>query len=71
MTLDAGRGRDPCHGMAHSMRMVLALYLIAMIAVIIGLDVTLLRHRFWERVAANVGIVLLFAVFYLAFLRRP
>jgi cytochrome c oxidase subunit IV len=42
-----------------------------MIALIVGLDVTIFRHRFWERLAVNAGIVLVFAAFYLRFLRRP
>jgi hypothetical protein len=45
------------------------LYVAAMVALIVGLDVGLLRNRFWERLLANVGIVLLFAFFYLRFLR--
>ncbi len=51
-------------------RMVVALYVAAMIAVIVGVDVLFLRNRFWERLAANIGIVCLFAVLYLLFLRR-
>jgi hypothetical protein len=30
-----------------------------------------LRNRFWERLTVNIGIVLVFAAFYLRFLRRP
>jgi len=29
------------------------------------------RHQFWERLIANVGIVLVFAAFYFRFLKRP
>jgi hypothetical protein len=29
------------------------------------------KDRFWERLAANVGIVLVFAAFYFRFLKRP
>ncbi len=29
------------------------------------------RDRFWERLMVNVGIVLVFAAFYLRFLKRP
>jgi hypothetical protein len=50
-------------------RVVVALYVAAMVALIVGVDVTLFRHHFWERLAANVGIVLLFAAFYFRFLR--
>lgn len=47
------------------------LYAAAMVAVIIGVDVAFFRNRFWERLIANAGIVLLFAAFYLRFLRHP
>jgi hypothetical protein len=48
-----------------------ALYVLAMIAVVVGVDVLFFRHQFWPRLLANVGIVLVFAAFYLRFLRRP
>jgi hypothetical protein len=47
------------------------LYLAAMIAVVVGLDVAFFRHRLMERLIANVGVVLVFAAFYLRFLRHP
>jgi type IV secretory pathway VirB2 component (pilin) len=47
-----------------------ALYVLAMIAVIVGIDVAFFRNRFLERLLANFGIVLLFAAFYLRFFRR-
>ena len=46
------------------------LYLAAMIAVVVGIDVLFFRGHFWERLAANVGIVLVFAAFYFRFLRH-
>ena len=46
-----------------------ALYVAAMAAVIIGVDFMFLRDRFWERLAVNFGIVFVFAIFYLKFLR--
>jgi hypothetical protein len=49
----------------------LVLYVVAMAAVIVGVDIAFLRNRFWERLIVNVGIVLVFAAFYLRFLRRP
>jgi len=49
----------------------LVLYGVAMAAVIVGVDFAFFRHRFWERLTANIGIVLVFAAFYLRFLRRP
>jgi hypothetical protein len=45
------------------------LYVSSMVAVIIGVDIAFFRDRFWERLIANAGIVLLFATFCLRFLR--
>ena len=47
-----------------------ALYAVAMAAVIVGLDLAFFRGRFWERLLVNIGIVLVFAAFYLRFFRR-
>jgi hypothetical protein len=52
-------------------QIAVVLYVVAMAAVIVGVDFVFLRHRFWERLIVNIGIVLVFAVFYLIFLRRP
>jgi hypothetical protein len=38
-----------------------------MVALIVGVDIAFFRYRFWERLMANVGIVLIFAAFYLRF----
>jgi preprotein translocase subunit SecE len=54
-----------------SRNLVVALYVLAMVAVIVGVDFTFFRGRFWERLAANMGIVLVFVAFYFRFLRRP
>jgi hypothetical protein len=47
------------------------LYVVTMAAVIVGVDLLFFRHQFWERLTVNIGIVLVFAAFYLRFLRRP
>jgi hypothetical protein len=47
------------------------LYVLAMAAVIVGVDYLFFRNQFWERLAVNIGIVLVFAAFYFRFLRRP
>lgn len=47
------------------------LYAVAMAAIIVGLDIAFFRNRIWERLLANIGIVLVFAAFYMRFLRRP
>ena len=54
-----------------SRQVAAALYGVAMATVIVGVDVAFFRNRFWERLTVNVGIVLVFAAFYLRFLRRP
>ena len=54
-----------------SRQLTVALYVVAMVVVIVGLDFAFFRNRFWERLTANIGIVLIFAAFYLRFLRRP
>ena len=46
------------------------LYVLAMVAVVVGVDVLFFKHHFWERLIVNVGIVLLFGAFYWWFLRR-
>jgi hypothetical protein len=48
-----------------------ALYVAAMAAVIVGVDFAFFRSRFWERLTVNIGIVLVFAAFYLRFFRSP
>ena len=44
-------------------------YVLAMAALIVGVDIAFFRNRLLERLLANVGIVLVFAAFYLRFLR--
>ena len=46
------------------------LYVLALVAVVVGVDVLFFRGRFWARLMVNVGIVLVFAAFYLRFLKR-
>jgi hypothetical protein len=47
------------------------LCVLALVAVVIGVDVLFFRNRFWERLMVNVGIVLVFAAFYFRFLKGP
>ena len=46
------------------------LYGLAMVTVIVGVDVAFFRNRFWERLAVNVGIVLVFGAFYFRLFRH-
>ncbi len=52
-------------------QVTVVLYVVAMVAVIVGVDFVFFRNRFWERLMVNIGLVLVFAAFYLRFLRRP
>lgn len=47
------------------------LYVLVMVAVVVGVDILFFRHHFWERLLVNVGIVLVFGAFFLRFLKRP
>jgi len=46
-------------------------YVVTMIAVIVTVDVLIFRNHLWERLMVNIGIVLVFAAFYLRFLKHP
>lgn len=48
----------------------IAAYVLVLIAVVVSVDLMFFRNRFWERLMANVGIVLVFAAFYLRFLNN-
>jgi hypothetical protein len=50
--------------------MVVGLYVVVMIAVIVGVDLLFFRNLFWERLMVNIGIVFVFAAFYLRFLKK-
>ena len=47
-----------------------ALYVLAMVAVVVGVDVLFFKHQFWPRLAVNIGIVLVFGAFYFRFLKN-
>jgi hypothetical protein len=61
MAIPAGMGRQ----------VAVVLYVVAMAAVIVGIDFVFFRNRYWERLTVNIGIVLVFAALYFRFLRRP
>ncbi len=52
-----------------STRAALTLFVALMVAVIVAVDLLFFRNRFWERLTVNIGIVLVFAGFYLRFLK--
>lgn len=45
------------------------LYALTMVAVIVGVDILFFQNHFWERLIANIGIVLVFVAFYFRFLK--
>jgi uncharacterized membrane protein len=47
------------------------LFIVILIAVVVSVDLLFFRTRFWERLIVNIGIVLVFAAFYLRFLKNP
>jgi hypothetical protein len=54
-----------------SRQAAIVLYVVVMAAIIVGVDFLFFRNRFWERLTVNIGIVLVFAAFYMRFLRHP
>lgn len=46
-------------------------YILLLIAVVVSVDVLFFKHRIWERLMVNIGIVLVFTAFYLRFLKNP
>jgi hypothetical protein len=42
-----------------------------LVSTVVLVDFLVFRIHFWERLMANIGIVLVFSAFYLRFLRRP
>jgi len=47
-----------------------AVYLVVLIVVVVGVDVVFFRHHAGTRLIANIAIVVVFASFYWALLRR-
>jgi hypothetical protein len=60
MAIPAGIGRQ----------VAVLFYVVVMAATIVGVDFMFFRNRCWERLAVNIGIVLVFAAFYFRFLRQ-
>ena len=50
-------------------RSIVVFYVVALIGIIVSVDFLFFRDRFWERLAANIGIVLIFTAFYYRFLK--
>jgi lipopolysaccharide export LptBFGC system permease protein LptF len=52
-------------------RTATVLLVLAMVAIIVAVDVLFFRNKFGERLAVNIGIVLVFGALYFRFLKRP
>lgn len=48
---------------------VVAIFVATMVALIVGVDVAIFKDHPWERLAVNIGIVLMFGAFYFRFFR--
>jgi hypothetical protein len=53
--------------------MSVVLYIVALIAVVVSVDLLFFKNRLWlwERLMVNIGIVLVFAAFYLRVVKNP
>ena len=49
----------------------IVLYVLLMVAIVVGVDILFFKHHFWARLLVNIGIVLVFGAFYWRFLKRP
>jgi hypothetical protein len=49
---------------------VVAMVIVLLVAVVVSMDILFFRNLFWERLMVNVEIVLIFAAFYLRFLKH-
>jgi hypothetical protein len=48
----------------------IVLYIVVMIAVVVSVDLLFFRNLVWERLASNIGIVLVFVAFYFRFQKK-
>jgi hypothetical protein len=49
---------------------ILVVYVLLLVATVVAVDFLFFKNRFWERLAVNVGIVLVYGAFYFRFLNR-
>ena len=47
----------------------IALFVLLIVATVITVDILFFRNHFWERLIANIGIVLVYIAFYFRFLK--
>ena len=63
-------GRMESLTVAMKRNMSIAFYILAMIALIVGVDFLFFKDRFWERLMVNIGVVMVFAAFYFRFFKH-
>lgn len=51
-------------------RAVVVLFVLAMVAAVVGVDFAFFKHRFLQRLLVNVGIVVAFIWFYSRLVKR-
>lgn len=49
---------------------ILVIILVLMVAIIVSVDLLFFRHKIWERLIVNIGIVLVFLAFCLRFFKH-
>ena len=49
----------------------IVVYVLVMVAIVVGVDILFFKHHFWARLLVNIGIVLVFLAVYWRFLKRP
>ena len=50
--------------------MTAVVYVVLMIGTLVAVDLLFFRNQLWQRLAVNIGIVLVFAAFYFRFLKH-
>ncbi len=53
-----------------SKNLIVVIYLLAMVASVVVIDLLFFRHRFRERLIFNIGIVMVYIAFYLAYISQ-
>jgi len=57
-------------GAAMEKHVAIIFFVVAIVIVVVGVDFVFFRERFWERLMANIGIVLVFVLLYWIFFRH-
>jgi hypothetical protein len=52
-----------------SKSLLVVIFIAALVLVMVAVDVLFFRNHVWERLIANIGIVLVFAAFFLRFFK--